>query len=47
MMILFGVTAVVFTVYEVVVVGITKAPAAAAPQAAGEALFTAQFDEVR
>ena len=39
-------TAVVFTVYVVVVVGTTKAPAAEEPQAAGEALLTAQLVEV-
>lgn len=37
------VTAVVLTVYVVVVVGTTKAPEDAEPQAAGEALFAAQF----
>jgi len=39
-------TAVVFTVYVVVVVGTTKAPAADEPQAAGEAVFWAQLVEV-
>ena len=38
-----AVTAVVFTVYLVVVVGITTAPEAAEPHAAGETEFTAQF----
>lgn len=40
---LFAVTAVVFTVYVVVEVGTTNAPAGAAPQAAGFTEFTAQF----
>ncbi len=38
-----AVTADVFTVYVLVVVGTTTAPAAAAPHAAGDAEFTVQF----
>lgn len=40
---LWDVTAEVLTVYVPVVVGTTTAPAAAEPQAAGEAEFTAQL----
>lgn len=43
---LWDVTAVVFTVYVVVVVGMTNAPAAADPHAAGDALFTEQLVDV-
>ncbi len=39
-------TALVLTVYVVVVVGTTKAPAAEEPQAAGEGVFWAQLVEV-
>jgi hypothetical protein len=41
-----AVTAVVLTVYVAVAVGITTAPAAADPQAAGETELTAQLDAV-